>query len=140
MPAAIRLRHEHLRAMIDHALEEAPLECCGIVAARDGTTTGIHRAVNLEASPFRFSIDPREYMKVERALDGDGSEVAGFYHSHTGTAPVPSPTDIRAMTGAGFAPPFVHFVVGVADPESPEVRVWYIEDGERIEQEYELAG
>jgi proteasome lid subunit RPN8/RPN11 len=139
MTSVISLRRADLEAMVAHALEDAPVECCGFVARIGGRSAGVHRARNVEASPYRFSIDPREYMRLERALDADGLEVAGLYHSHTGTPAVPSPTDIRAMMGAGFTPPFVHFVVGVADPGNPDVRAWHIEDGERFEQEYEIV-
>lgn len=125
--------------MVLHALEDAPIEACGVVARREGTSAGAFRARNTEQSPFRFSIDPRDYLRIERSLDAEGIEVAGFYHSHTGTPPVPSPTDIRAMMGAGFVPPFIHFVVGVADREHPEVRAWHIEGGDRIEQEFEIV-
>lgn len=139
MSSVISLRRSDYQAMIEHALEDAPIECCGIVARRDGVSVSVHRATNVEASPYRFSIDPREYLRVERSLDAEDAEVAGFYHSHTGTDPVPSPTDIRAMTGAGFAPPFVHILIGVADRDNPELRVWHIENGEKSECQYELA-
>jgi len=97
----------------------------------------VRRARNREASPYRFSIDPLETRKHEQAIDEAGAELAGFYHSHTGSAAVPSPTDIRMM-GPFFGPPFVHFVIGVADRETPEIRVWYIEGAERSEQEFEV--
>lgn len=140
MAAIIRLRREHLDAMVRHALADAPLECCGVVARRDGVSDSIHPAANTEASAFRFNIDPREYLKIERAIDAAGGTVAGFYHSHTGpkTPAEPSETDVRAMTGAGFEPPFVHFVVGLADSAHPEVRAWQIEGGHKTEQEYEV--
>jgi len=138
MEYAIRLHREHYDAMVRHALEDAPIECCGVVAQRDGTSAAVVRARNAEASPFRFTIDPREYLKIERALDAEGVTVVGFYHSHTGTPAVPSPTDIRAMMGAGFTPPFIHFVVGVADRDKPAVRAWYVENGDKTEQSYEL--
>ena len=71
-------------------------------------------------------------MKIEREFDGLGASMLGFYHSHTGSPAVPSPTDVRQMERF-FGPPFVHFVVGVADRDNPEARVWYIEDGDRTE-------
>jgi hypothetical protein len=40
--------------------------------------------------------------------------------------------------GPLFGPPYVHFVIGVADREQPEVRVWHIEGTERIEREFEV--
>ena len=137
MPVAIRLRREHVEAMIAHALEDAPQECCGVLATREDIVDSVNRARNAEASPYRFKIDPLEYAKLERRLDEAGSTPVGFYHSHTGTDPVPSPTDIRAM-GPLFGPPFVHFVIGVKDPEMPEVRCWYIRDGDKFEQQFEV--
>ncbi len=124
--------------MVAHALEEAPNECCGIVAAADGMVTAVHRARNKEQSPYRFSIDGMEQRRIEEAIDESGAEMAGFYHSHTGSEARPSPTDIRMM-GTFFGPPYVHFVVGVEDREEPVVRVFYIEDGEYREQEFELV-
>ena len=138
MGVAIRLRREHLEAMIAHAREDAPIECCGILGGRDGAVAQVRRARNVEASPYRFVIDPLETAKIERDFDANGDEIVGFYHSHTGSPPIPSPTDIRSM-GPLFGPPYVHFVIGVADPENPDVRVWYIQDGDRIEQEFEVT-
>lgn len=138
MTAAIRLKREHIDAMVKHALEDAPIECCGLLATKDGVVVEIRRAKNREASPYRFSIDPLETRKHEQAIDDAGHELAGFYHSHTGSPAVPSPTDIRMM-GPFFGPPFVHFVIGVGDREKPEVRVWLIDGTERIEREYEIV-
>jgi proteasome lid subunit RPN8/RPN11 len=141
MPVAVRLKQAHIDAMIAHALEDAPIECCGLLAAgpsaEGAVIVEVRRATNREASPYRFSIDPLETRKHEVAMDEAGQSLAGFYHSHTGSPPIPSPTDIRMM-GTFFGPPYVHFVIGVADPANPEVRVWYIEHGERAEQEYEV--
>jgi proteasome lid subunit RPN8/RPN11 len=138
MSVVITLRKEHLDAMIAHALADAPIECCGLLAANDGTVVAVHRAKNVEASPYRFKLDPLETRRIEQAIDDAGTTLAGFYHSHTGSPPIPSPTDIRAM-GPVFGPPYVHFVIGVADRERPEARVFYIENGAATEHEYALA-
>jgi [CysO sulfur-carrier protein]-S-L-cysteine hydrolase len=137
MAVAIRLRREHLDSMIAHALEDAPIECCGLLAQKDGEVVSVHRAKNVEASPYRFSVNPLETRRLSDAMDEAGSELAGFYHSHTGSDPIPSPTDVRMM-GPLFGPPYVHFVIGVADREKPIARVWYIENGDKQEQEFEL--
>lgn len=137
MAVAIRLRREHIQAMVDHALADAPIECCGLLAIRNGVVVSLHRARNKEESPYRFDIDPLETKKILDRIDADGAELGGFYHSHTGSDPIPSPTDIRMM-GPLFGPPYVHFVVGVKDRERPEVRAWYIQDGDRTEQQFEV--
>ncbi|HEX6029875.1 MAG TPA: M67 family metallopeptidase [Tepidiformaceae bacterium] len=137
MAAAIRLRREHVDSMIDHARRDAPIECCGLLAARDGEVVSLHPAKNRENSPYRFDIDPLETKKLLETIEASDAELAGFYHSHTGSPAVPSPTDIRMM-GPLFGPPYVHFVVGLEDPGSPSVRAWYIEDGDKSEQTYDL--
>lgn len=137
MAVIVRLRQEHLDAMIAHALADAPVECCGLLARKEDAVSAIHPAANKEASPYRFSIDFKEQRRIERLMDDAGEELAGFYHSHTGSEPRPSPTDIRMMA-TFFGPPFVHFVIGVADRDAPIARVFYIDDGAATEHEYEI--
>lgn len=139
MAVIARLRQEHIDDMVAHAKQDAPVECCGLLARKDGDIVAVYRAENAEASPYRFSIGPKEQLRIQRAMDDAEQEWAGFYHSHTGSPAVPSPTDIRQMS-TFFGPPYVHFLVGLKDPEAPEIRVWYIEDGERTEHEYEVIG
>ena len=136
MAVIARLKGSLIDEMIQHAREEAPNECCGLLASKDGDIIAIHRAKNAEASPYRFSIDAKEQLRIQDEMDEAGTDWAGFYHSHTGSPAVPSPTDIRQMS-TFFGPPYVHFVIGIKDPENPEVRVWYIKDGDKIEHEYE---
>ena len=136
MAVIARLKGSLIDEMIQHAREEGPNECCGLLASKDGDIIAIHRAKNAEASPYRFSIDAKEQLRIQDEMDEAGTDWAGFYHSHTGSPAVPSPTDIRQMS-TFFGPPYVHFVIGIKDPENPEVRVWYIEDGDKIEHEYE---
>lgn len=138
MAVIVTLKQEHLEAMIAHALEDAPVECCGLLAARDGTVIAVHRAKNVEASPYRFKIDGLEQLRITRTMDAEGSELAGFYHSHTGSEARPSPTDIRMM-GTFFGPPYVHFVIGVADRAKPHARVFFIEDGAATEHEFAIT-
>jgi proteasome lid subunit RPN8/RPN11 len=138
MAVIVRLKQEHLDAMIAHALEDAPVECCGVLAARDGAVVAVHRMKNTENSPYRFNIHPLEFKRLSDAIEEAGQEVAGFYHSHTGSEARPSPTDIRAM-GPFFGPPIVHFVIGVAEREQPHARVFFIEGTVANEHVYELV-
>lgn len=41
-----------------------------------------------------FVISPVAYLETERAAEGTGLEVLGFYHSHPDAAPDPSVTDL----------------------------------------------
>ena len=138
MAVIVKIRAGLIDEMIAHALEDAPVECCGILAAKDGAVISTYRAKNHEASPYRFSIEAREQLRISREMDDEGTDQAGFYHSHTGSEARPSPTDIRMM-GPLFGPPFVHFVIGVADRDKPVARVFLIEDGAATEHEFETV-
>jgi proteasome lid subunit RPN8/RPN11 len=82
-------------AMVEHAVEEDPNECCGILAVKDAVVTGHHRIVNVERSPYRYKMDPL-YFKVVQEVEDDGAAPA-FYHSHTHSPAYPSQTDIRLV-------------------------------------------
>jgi proteasome lid subunit RPN8/RPN11 len=111
--------------MVDHAREEAPNECCGMVGANDGEALAVYRAVNAEASPLRFRIDPEEQLELHTKIEDAGLELGAIYHSHTRTEPRPSQTDINF---AKLWPGVLWIIVGLADGE-PDVRTWRIDDG-----------
>ena len=133
MNPAISLKDDHLNAMIRHALADVPNECCGLLGGGSEVITSVSPAENAEASPYRFSIDFKEQRRLEEVMAAEGESLVGFYHSHTGSPARPSPTDIRMMT-TFFGPPIIHFVISIADRKNPEVRAFYIENGESQEQ------
>lgn len=88
LPAAVR------DAIVAHAREAGRLECCGLIAARDGLPTRAIRCANVAATPaVRYRIDPREQLAVFRTMDEAGEELFGIYHSHPASPAFPSPTD-----------------------------------------------
>ena len=119
--------------IVAHALQEAPNECCGVVAvepAADGQPARarkVRAAVNLHKSPKRFEIDGREVLAATNEFDAAGWEVGAIYHSHTHTAPYPSQTDVNF---ARNWPGVEWIIVGLADPDAPEVRCYAIEEGQ----------
>ncbi|MCL2768589.1 MAG: M67 family metallopeptidase [Solirubrobacterales bacterium] len=136
-----------LQQLIAHALQEAPNECCGVIASEPGAAPGgpapggpepgaapggpsravrVHRARNTAASPLRFEIDGLEVLKLIEAIERDGLELGAIYHSHTRTAPRPSQTDINF---AAHWPGVEWVIVGLADPGSPGVRSYLIDGG-----------
>jgi [CysO sulfur-carrier protein]-S-L-cysteine hydrolase len=110
--------------MIAHAREEAPNECCGMVGTSDGQAVAVYRAVNAEASPLRFRIDPQEQLALHNRIEEAGLELGAIYHSHTRTEPRPSQTDINF---AKLWPGVVWIIVGLV-AEEPDVRTWRIDE------------
>ena len=121
----MRISSELLDEIVAHAREEAPNECCGMIAARDGQATSVHRTRNIHASPLRYELDPKEQLQVLNAIDDAGAELGAIYHSHTRSAPAPSQTDVNL---ARWWPEPLYVIVGLEHDE-PEVRAWRIVDG-----------
>jgi proteasome lid subunit RPN8/RPN11 len=131
----MRIARSLLDEMIAHAREEAPNECCGMVASRNGSAVEIYRAVNAAASPLRYEVEPHDQYRIEMAIDDAGHELGAIYHSHTRSAPVPSQTDINLA----FHPESLYVIVGVAGDE-PDVRAYRIRDGKVDEAELVVDG
>jgi proteasome lid subunit RPN8/RPN11 len=120
--------------MIAHAQSEAPNECCGMVAARDGEAVSIHRATNAAASPLRYEIDGAEQYRIQMEIDDADLDLGAIYHSHTRTAPYPSQTDINLA----FYPEALYVIVGLADDE-PDVKAYEIRDGQVRDAELQVS-
>ena len=123
-----------LQQIIDHALRDAPNECCGFVFLRDGVAEEVVAVENMAPSPFRFEIGSRDLLTLGDA-DADGRE-AIIYHSHTRSAPRPSQTDINfAVNWPGVE----WLIVGTAGAE-PEVRNWRIDPTARSPRSRSRSG
>ncbi|MGA9857279.1 MAG: M67 family metallopeptidase [Solirubrobacteraceae bacterium] len=120
--------------MIAHARADAPNECCGMIATQDGDAVALHRAANAAASPLRYEIDGAEQYRIQMAIDDAGHDLGAIYHSHTRSAPYPSQTDINLA----FYPEAVYVIVGVAG-DAPEVRAYWIRDGQVTETELHIG-
>jgi proteasome lid subunit RPN8/RPN11 len=129
----LRISRRLLDEVIAHAREEAPNECCGMIAARDGEAVAVHRARNAAASPFRYEMDGMEQYRIQTAIEDAGQELGAIYHSHTRSAPEPSQTDINLA----FYPEALYLIVGLKGAE-PDVRAWRIVDGQVSEAALEL--
>ena len=130
----LKLERAYVDDIIAHAREDAPNECCGIIAGNDGTAAKLYRAVNAEASPYRYNVDPKELLRIYRDLDDRGWDVLAIYHSHTHTEAYPSPTDVRLAAW----PEAYYLIVSLADGAQPVVRVFRIREGEVTEEELEV--
>lgn len=126
------ISQELLERILVHAREDAPNECCGVVAVTPASgeeparAVRVHRAVNTAASPLRFEIDGLEVMRLLDAIEGDDLQIGAIYHSHTRTAPYPSQTDINfAVNWPGVE----WIIVGLSDHSAPKIRSYLIEKG-----------
>lgn len=127
----MRISRAHWDALVAHAREEAPYECCGYLRARDGVVDEVYRAENAERSPYGFSFG-FEALRAANELDDDGWEV-GTYHSHPKSPAEPSQQDINVVQYENWR----HLIISLA--AEPEIRVWWIRDRKVEEEELEVV-
>jgi proteasome lid subunit RPN8/RPN11 len=129
----MRIAQALLDEVIEHARRDAPNECCGIVAVRDGTAVAVHAMASTQPSPLRFELDGLALFTLLDELEDAGLALGAIYHSHTRSPPRPSQTDINF----GERWPGVEWlIVGLAGDE-PEVRSYLI-DGDGVVSEVAL--
>jgi proteasome lid subunit RPN8/RPN11 len=130
----MNIRSEVLAAIRMHALRDRPRECCGILVAVDDEIVEAVAAANVAEEPLRrYEVSPADHfaqIKRCRATAGDGPHalrIAGVYHSHPHSAPVPSPTD----RDQAFEE-YVYVIAGPVDGSAPfEIRGYQLH-GERF--------
>ncbi|MBJ7366407.1 MAG: M67 family metallopeptidase [Thermoleophilia bacterium] len=131
----MKLSPDLAEAIIVHAREEFPNECCGLVAGRDGVATRVLPAINTEGTPFMYVMDPREQMDLMEHIEDSGEDLLAIYHSHTRSAAYPSKTDVEL---AFFAEP-LYVIVSLQDENTPVIRAFHLErsaaEGEQITEE-----
>lgn len=126
--------------MIAHAFAEAPNEACGLLSGSlaDGRAIRYHPARNADASPYVYTVDPEDLVRIVFGIEDDGEELVGIFHSHTHTPAEPSPTDRRQAQ----YPDVFYVLVTLSDPAAQPadcLRAWRIEGGEAREVPLRLA-
>jgi len=140
----VRIPSDIYDQLLEHAREDAPNECCGLIGGVDGEARTLYRARNAEASPLRYQLHPNDQIRIMREIEESGEELAAIYHSHTASAAYPSQTDINlALVEVGGEriqqfPGTIYLIVSLAEGEEP-LRGFDIGTDEVREVELELG-
>jgi len=113
----------------DELLAEArrlpELECCGLLAGRDGVISAVLPARNLLASATAYEIEAAELFALFRRMRSEGLEHLGIYHSHPRGDNAPSPSDVERA----FYPEAAYFIVSPLANVARAVRAFRIVQG-----------
>ena len=122
--------------LVGIALDEYPLEACGLVAGPPAPTggPGSHGAVfypcaNDARSARVYTVNPKDFLRAERDADDRDWEINCVVHSHTHSEPYPSPTDVAAAVSPDW-----HYVIVSLKRDAPEVRSYRIVEGEIVDE------
>ncbi|MDO9352506.1 MAG: M67 family metallopeptidase [Solirubrobacteraceae bacterium] len=132
----MQITAEQLELITEHALRDAPNECCGFVAVKGDVVTRVLEAENEAHSPLRFEISGKALFDLVTDIEDAGEELGAIYHSHTRSAPYPSQTDINFAAGW---PGIEWLIVGTAG-DAPEVKSYLITDGQVTDVPVAIAG
>ncbi len=122
----MRIAQSLIDEIVAHAREDLPNECCGLVGGSDGVAGAVYRARNEFASPLSYRIAGEDqYRIIEKEMRERGEDLLAIYHSHTKSAAYPSQTDLNEAVSW---PEQVYVIVSLADPESPDVKAYWLKD------------
>ena len=136
----IQLRREHLEAMIAHARETAPEECCGLIGGFSETrATSLYRLRNVTTNPeLGYEAAPEDLFAAQRQMRERGEGLLAIYHSHPRSSePSPSETDVRLA----YYPSATYLIIGLGGTDAV-IKAFSISEREQCWQqvEYEIAG
>jgi proteasome lid subunit RPN8/RPN11 len=141
------------QTIASHAEQEYPNECVGLLLGMiDGEEK---RAVAAFPVPNRwegqvelaetddptsrrdrFYLDPRDYLKADRAAREQGLDIIGCYHSHPDWPATPSERDRVGAQGVGGGTSFSFMIQSVISGKADVLRSWLlIEDGSQFVEE-----
>src|SRR5947209_8809162 len=126
----LELSRDQAKALITHAQEEAPNECCGLLAGRNGRVERVYPGTNVDHSPYTYLMDPKEQLAAFKDMEAAGLDPVGIYHSHPHTAAYPSRTDVAKA----FYPDAMYVIVSLAKLDAPDIRAFRVADGQINEE------
>jgi proteasome lid subunit RPN8/RPN11 len=146
---ALRIPKTILDAMVAHARELDPFECCGLLAGQDGTISRHYRITNTVAKDSQaiqvfdqadvkqlahlsertraevaYFMDPKEMLAAFKDMRQHNLELLVIYHSHTHSPAYPSATDV----GLAYYPDALYMIVSLETKEAPDIRAYWIKD------------
>ena len=132
--APLQLSRAIADEIVEHARAGLPDEACGMVSGVGATATRFHPAVNGDPSPFRYSIDARDLLRIVTDIDDAEEDLLAIYHSHTRSPAFPSRTDVDLA----FWPDAAYLIVSLAgDP--PDLKAFTIRAGRIARRELQIT-
>jgi len=132
----VKIPKSLVAAMIAHAEETYPEECCGLLAGASGVPSHLYRAQNIHDTPkIFFEMAPKEQFWAFKNMRHNNLNLVAIYHSHPETPARPSQSDIRLA----YDPEPYYLLVSLQQRDKPDVRAYRIVDGTVSEEVVETV-
>jgi len=118
----VSIKKEILGAIIQHASEDVPLECCGLLMGQGNLISDLRKMKNALQSPIRYSMEPPALLHFFKELRSLQLIHLGIYHSHPSSEAYPSSIDKEQA----YYPDCTYFIASLRNPLSPSVRAFSI--------------
>lgn len=124
--------------MFEHARQEYPNECCGVVVGsiyNDKRIFESHRTrnINKERAKDRFIMDPDELNMLDKQARVSNLDILGFYHSHPDHPDKPSEYD-REWAHPGYS----YIIISVKAGKDLRARSWIVEENDSAFKEEKI--
>ena len=132
---------EEARAAINaHGERGYPNEICGLLLGKDAEGGRTIRALVPVENSFeadeqyhRFSIDPLQQLKAEKAAEKEGLTLLGYYHSHPDHPARPSEYDRTHVPPWNF---YSHVIVAIEKKQPAAMTCWvFNEESEQFDEQ-----
>lgn len=120
----IQIKKTIYNEIIEHAINDNPIEACGYLAGVNGVITKCYRLTNIDNSNEHFSFDPQEQFATVKDARNNGLEIIANYHSHPQTPARPSQEDIKLA----YDPNILYFIASLA-ADMPYAKAFNIKNG-----------
>jgi proteasome lid subunit RPN8/RPN11 len=127
----VRISKEIVEEMVNHAREEFPRECCGMLAGNNTTITKLFKIKNIAQRMDEYELDPLEQVNAFEEIDRLSLNLLGVYHSHPNHPCYPSGLDISQA----FYPDTLFFIISLSGSHQPHIRSFKMHAGKVSEEE-----
>lgn len=146
----LALTQQHISEMSAHAEQVYPEECCGLMLGELDSVSASKRLVELVpvvnhwssedvsaeyagidlTKNRRYTIDPRDMLRSQKAAREKGLNIIGVYHSHPDHVAEPSECD-RAQAW----PEYAYTILSVQQGKTADVRNWSLDSDHQFQPE-----
>src|SRR5260370_31383477 len=79
----ISIQQAHVDEILDHAREEAPRECCGLIGGINARTQTVYQLRNVAADPLTtYEASPEDLISAQRSMRDHCAQLLAICHSH----------------------------------------------------------